>query len=153
MKIFREINIGGISKEELLRRLGSAGVQFNEYAKILFKNPSFDPDSVTTKAILVKAKPLDLGIENPYSIEKIIEAASNLGLSPCPLYLAAFLRLEYLDQPEGPYLTIASTRLEDDENYPTGLYLRNVEGLLWLRGFRAIGECDHPTDNEFIFLA
>lgn len=153
MKIFREINIGGISKEELLRRLGSAGVQFNEYAKILFKHPSFDPDSVTTKAILVKAKPFDLGIENPYSIEKIIEAASNFGLSPCPLYLAAFLRLEYIDQPEGPYLTIASNRLETDENYPTGLYLRNLEGLLWLRGFRAIGECDHPTDNEFIFLA
>lgn len=85
-------------------------------------------------------KPSDLGIQNPYSLENAIDAASCMGLSPCPLYVAAFLRLEFLEQAAGPYLTVASSRVEIDKDYPTGFYLRNFESLLWLRGYCATGE-------------
>lgn len=152
MGTFKEISVGGISKEKLISRLVSAGIQFNAYAKTLFEHPAFAPDSTLQKLSLVKVRPADLGLQNPYSLEQAIDKASRLRLSPCPLYLAAFLRLEFLDQPEGPYLTVASSRPESDENYPTGFYLRNFEGSLWLRGYRAIGECDHPIHNELIFL-
>ncbi len=152
INIFKEISIGGLDKELLLQRLVEAGIRFNDYAKILFDHPKFFPSHSVKKVKLVKVKPTDLGLKNPYSIEKLLQVASTFGLRPCPLYLAAFLRLEYLDQEEGPYCTIASALPESDENFPTGFYIRNFENSLWLRGYRAQGECDHPANNEFIFL-
>lgn len=153
METFKEISIGGVPKGQLIKQLVEAGVEFNSYAKILFEHAAFSPDVTVEKVKLVKIKPSDLGLNNPYSIEDAIQRASSLGLRPCPLYLAAFLRLEYMDQPEGMYLTVASIRLENDENFPTGFYIRNLEHSLWLRGYRAIGQTDHPTNNEFIFLS
>ncbi|MGZ3651208.1 MAG: hypothetical protein ACXVB9_09460 [Bdellovibrionota bacterium] len=152
METFKEISVGGFSKDQLISRLVAAGIQFNAYAKTLFENPAFAPDGPIERLRLVKVKPPELGLQNPYSLEKAIGEASRLGLTPCPLYLGAFLRLDYLDQPEGPYLTIASSRLESDENYPTGFYVRNFEKSLWLRGYRALGECNHPVNNELVFL-
>lgn len=93
-------------------------------------------------AKLVKVKLSDLRLNNPCSFQDVCDRASNLG----------FLRLEYLDQPEGPYLTIASPQSENDENYPTGFYIRNFENSQWLRGYRAIGVAEWPMDNEFTFL-
>ena len=152
MDIFKEISVGGVPKNLLINRLVKAGIQFNEYAKTLFEHEAFATDAPVEKLKLVKIKPSDLGLSNPYSLEMVVQQASNLGLRVCPLPVAAFLRLEYLDQVEGPYLTIASARPENDENYPTGFYIRNLENILWLRGYRAIGECDHPLNNEFVFL-
>jgi hypothetical protein len=75
-----------------------------------------------------------------------------LKLKLCPLSLGAFLRLEFLDQEEGPYLTIASEKLVNDENYPNGFYLRNTENSLWLRGYRASEDYKWSLDNEFVFI-
>jgi len=150
---FKEISVGGVSKEQLIQRLVAAGIQFNAYAKLLFEHPAFSPNGIPKRLSLVKIKHSDLGLQNPYSLEKALAEASRLGLRPCPLYLAAFLRLDYLDQPEGPYLTVASEPPPvSDVNYPTGFYIRNFENALWLRGYRAVGDCDHPIGNEFIFL-
>lgn len=41
IKIFKEISIGGIAKEKLIKQLLEAGIQFNEYAKILFEYEHF----------------------------------------------------------------------------------------------------------------
>lgn len=152
IKVFKEIFIGGLTKDKLLHQLSEAGIQFNEYARTLFEHSSFVPDDKVTKVQLVKIKPADFNLNNPCSYKAIVALASNLGLSLCPLNLAAFLRLQYLDQPEGPYLTIASAKPENDDNYPNGLYIRNLENVLWLRGYRADDECEWPSENEFIFL-
>lgn len=152
LKIFKEISIGGLTKEQLLQQLVEAGIQFNKYAHTLFEHPSFFPDDKVTKVQLVKIKPADFNLSNPCSYQEIVTQASRLGLSLCPLYLAAFLRLECLDQPEGPYFTIASAKPENDKSYPNGFYIRNLEGVLWLRGYRADDYCEWPSENEFIFL-
>lgn len=75
-----------------------------------------------------------------------------LDLKLCPLYLAAFLRLEYLNQPAGPYLTIASNKPEMNEAYPNGFYIRNFENVLWLRGYKADSFAGWPGENEFVFI-
>lgn len=152
LKIFKEISIGGLTKVELLQQLTEAKIQFNKYAHILFEHTAFLPDDNVKKVQLVKIKPADLNLSNPCSYETIVGEATKLGLSLCPLYLAAFLRLQYLDQSEGPYLTIASAKPENDDSSPVGLYIRNIENVLWLRGYRAEGDCEWPSENEFIFL-
>lgn len=152
LKVFKEITIGGVSKEKLLQQLVEAGVQFNKYAETLFEHPQFIPPAKAEKVQLVKLGIADVGLSNPCSFSEFVQKASVLGLNLCPLYLAAFLRLEYLGQPEGPYLTIASEKPEKDENYPNGFYIRNFEKVLWLRGYRADDICEWPEQNEFVFL-
>ena len=151
-EIFIEISVGGISKEQLLQKLIEAGVQFNKYADTLFEHSQFSPTQNIEKIKLVKVKLSDFDLTNPCSYQEMVNRASALGLKLCPLYLAAFLRLEYLDQPAGAYLTIASAKLENDENYPNGFYVRNNENLLWLRGYRADDFCEWPAENEFVFI-
>ncbi len=151
-KVFKEISIGGISKENLIQQLVSKGIQFNKYANLLFEHPTFSLTTKVENVKLVRVKHSDFELNDLFSYREFVSRASAEGLSLCPLYLGAFLRLEYLDQPEGPYLTIASAKPEADNDYPNGFYIRNHEKSLWLRGYRADDFCEHPKDNEFIFL-
>jgi hypothetical protein len=151
-EVFKEITIGGITKEQLLQQLSEAGIQFNKYANILFDHPHFLPSAKDEKVQLVKVTLSELELNDTCSIEEFSNRTSALGLKLCPLYLAAFLRVNYLDQPDGAYLTIASHKPEADENFPNGFYLRNFENALWLRGYRSDGFSGWPESNEFIFI-
>ena len=42
-EIFKTISIGKVTKDQLLRQLIEAGIQINEYAKILFEHQRFSP--------------------------------------------------------------------------------------------------------------
>ena len=152
METFKQISIGGLKKETLINKLIGQGIQFNEYAKVLFEHSSFLAGDKPEIANLVKVRMEDFQFSQPVYFAEIVKKATALGLKLCPLYLGAFLRLEYLDQTQGPYLTVASAKPENDENYPNGFYLRNFENSLWLRGYRASDDYEWPMDSEFIFL-
>jgi hypothetical protein len=67
--------------------------------------------------------------------------------------VAPHLRLRYLDQPEGPYLTVASAKLRAEDAFPNGLYLRRLEDGLWLRGYNAGPENTYAPDfTDFVFM-
>lgn len=150
--VFKELSIGGEAKDILLDRLISAGIKFNAYAEILFQNPLFSPSEQRSIVNLVKMSLNDMKLENECTYFDIIQRASSIGLKLCPLYLGAFLRLDYLDQPEGLYLTIASYQLGTDGNYPNGFYIRNFDGTNWLRGYKVEGKVDWPRNHEFLFM-
>lgn len=152
IKIFKSISIGGVDKEELIQQLIDRGVQFNKYAHMLFEHTAFSVGEKTEQVDLVKVNLHDLGISQPCTFADIVSKASQLDLKLCPLYLGAFLRLEYMDQPEGPYLTVASLKPEADENFPNGFYVRNFENSLWLRGYYASADYEWPAESEFTFL-
>jgi hypothetical protein len=149
---FKKIVIGGVPKDVLIEQLKEAGIKFNEYAKILFEHPSFAESNCRETVSLVKTALSDIGLSNPAVFEEIVAKASELGLKLCPLSLGAHLRIEYLEQPEGPYLTVASEKPVKDEDYPNGFYLRNYEGALWFRGYRATEEYLWPQESEFVFI-
>lgn len=151
IEIFKEITIGNLSKDELLQRLKDSDIQFNKYANMLFSHSQFIPPLELKKFKLIKTSLHKLGLEDSCSFEEFTNRILIKGFKFCPLYLAAFLRLEYLDQPEGPYLTIASEMPESDMSYPNGFYIRKNDGILWLRGYQADSFEGWPEDNEFIF--
>lgn len=151
MEVFKEISVGGKTAEQLIQQLSEKGIQFNKYAHMLFEHPSFSANNETRSDRLFKVNLLDLQLEKPSVFQDIVAKAEDFGLKLCPLHLAAYLRLGYLDQPEGPYLTVASARLESDESYPRGFYVRNLEKTLWLRGYCASDDWEFPLDMEFIF--
>jgi hypothetical protein len=140
-----------MSKHELLAQLENASVQFNESARILFAHEKFITSSAVSNVEIVELSVADLGFPpEGATIGSIHERAAACGLSLCPLELGPHLRLQYLDQPEGSIghpptqhcappgsLTVASRELTSDEDIPKGFYLRRIEGVLWLRGYRS----------------
>ncbi|OGK09744.1 MAG: hypothetical protein A2W80_04330 [Candidatus Riflebacteria bacterium GWC2_50_8] len=151
IEIFKKITTGGIPRDQLLQRLAEAGIQHNEYARVLFNDAHFtisEPHQVCLSVVSVKK----LGLNNGGTSSEIFAAASRQGLALCPLELAAHFRLQYMDQPEGPYLTVASAKTRDDEEYPNGFYLRRLNGILWLRGYRATSDYIWEPASVFAFL-
>lgn len=150
MEIFCELLIGGTPKDTLLQELRAAGVQFNDSAQKLFAHPGFNPDHAPQKLKLIKTSMGEFGLEGPQSLQTILDHAAARGLRPCPLHTAAHLRLQYRNQREGPYLTVASPPPESEAD-PAGFYVRNRDQILWLRGYRVDGTPEWPKENEFVF--
>jgi hypothetical protein len=146
------IAVGGKTKEQLLLELRDAGVQFNRYAEVLFADPRFTTSRQIREARIVVATPRSLGFPNGVTSAEFFASAIKAGLELCPLEFAAHYRLQYRHQPAGPYLHIASLKIDNDESFPRGFYLRNIEDTLWLRGYIASDDWAHEPDNEFVFL-
>ncbi|QSO45827.1 helicase [Alicyclobacillus mengziensis] len=163
--INRTVEIGGLTKSELIQKLQQYSVLMNESAERLFADDKFSTSDTKYIVQTVELTVRDLGFPDGATMNEIFNRATDLGLALCPLELAPHLRLAYLDQPEG-YLghpltqhqapsgsiTIASAMLTEDDDFPKGFYLRRIHGLLWLRGYRA----DHlqhlwNPDDHFIF--
>jgi hypothetical protein len=146
--ISRIVRVGGMSKGELLAQLQARGIELNEAARILLAHDSFTTSKTTSLVETVEVSAADLGFAQGTAMAQIHERAIELGLSLCPLELGPYLRLQFLDQPEGcegapppqhrappGSITVASTQLTDDDAIPKGFYLRRINGVLWLRGY------------------
>ena len=146
--ITRIVRVGGMSKPELLAEFEARGIELNEAARTLFAHDSFTTSDVASLARTVEVSVADLGCIRGATMAQIQERAAELGLSLCPLELGPHLRLQFLDQPEGYIgrppsqhrappgaITVASMQPSDDDGIPKGLYLRRINGVLWLRGY------------------
>jgi hypothetical protein len=162
--ITRTVTVGSLTSSELVEELRQNAILMNESAERLFASDQFATSptrySVTTVELTVR----DLGFPQGATIAELFARATTVGLSLCPIELGAHLRLQYRDQPEGargkpvrrhqaPYgsITVASEPLSDEEDFPKGFYLRCIEGVLWLRGYRSGPEHVWGPDDHFIF--
>ncbi|MGI8384182.1 helicase [Robertmurraya sp. P23] len=162
--ISRTVEAGGHTKWELIEKLQQSSILINEYGERLLIDDKFKASE--TKYILqtVELTVGNLGFPEGANTDEIFKKANELGLELCPIELGPYLRLQYLDQPEGSSgnslqkhqapsgsITIASEILTEDDDFPKGFYLRRINGELWLRGYRA----DHlhvwNPDDHFIF--
>lgn len=149
----RELWVGGVNKGELLRRLAQQSVSLNEYARVLFADADFATTSELTKVRLALVSLPEIGLPAGGTYEDILARAASVGLEPCELEVAPHLRLDYLDQPEGPYLTVASVKLRADPELPNGFYLRRLEDGLWLRGYESGPENLYASGfSDFVFV-
>jgi hypothetical protein len=162
--ITRKIEVGGLTKSELIQKLQQYSILMNEYGERLLTDDKFTTSDTKYNLQTVELTVVDLGFPKGATTAQIFKKASELGLELCPIELGPYLRMEYLDQPEGysgnpsqrnqapsGSITIASEILSEDDNFPKGFYLRRINGVLWLRGYIA----DHlhvwnPNDH-FIF--
>lgn len=85
--------------------------------------------------------------------EQTSDGLTTQNLSPCPLVVAPYLRLQEIDLAKGEYLTVVSSPLSNDKAYPRGLYLRDLDDGFWLRGFRCSEDCIFPPSKKFVFVS
>jgi hypothetical protein len=147
------LNIGGISKQGLRHLLTEASVAMNAYAELLFDAPEFTLSNERYAIELTTVSLAELGLHSGASLPGIFDRAQSLGYRLCPLEVAPHLRLQLLDQPPGPYLTVASLRPRpDDMDFPAGFYLRRLDDGAWLRGYRTDDDWIWPPDfSRFVF--
>lgn len=154
----------GRSKQELRNDLSNVGVLLNQAAEDLFTDARFQPSEHASEVKIAARMVESLGFENGASYTRIVARAKELGLEECPLELAVYLRLQYLDQPvsaERPKsaepgsppdaITVATAPLDDSDDVPKGFYLRNIDGTLWLRGYWSDALHTFNPDDVFVF--
>lgn len=162
--ITRTVEVGGLTKSQLVQKLQQYSILMNEYGKKLITDDKFTTSDKKYSLKTVELTVGNLGFPAGANTEQIFKRAEELGLKLCPLELGPQLRMGYLDQTEGSSsnslqkqqapsgsITIASEILTEDDNFPKGFYLRRINGILWLRGYCT----DHlhvwnPNDH-FIF--
>lgn len=161
--ITRKIEIGGLTKLELIRKLRRQSISLNEYAEILLSNDKFTTSKTKYNLKTVELTIRNLGFPEGVTLPQINKRAEELGLDLCPLEVGPHIRLDYLDQPEGSTgnlsrgqapsgsITIATEKISEDDDFPRGFYLRKINGVLWLRGYIADDLHVWKTEDRFIF--
>lgn len=158
------VRIGGMQTPQLLRALRAQGVRLNEAGETLLANPRFtvlDRERVVAITLVSVA---DLEFEDGATYEQLVARAGERGLEECPLELGPHLRLQYLQQPGvagGPSMTygrqppgavtIASSPLDAADATPKGFYLRRVDEVPWLRGYRASPDHRWCAEDLLVF--
>jgi len=145
--------------------LRTNAISLNESAERLLASDHFTTSPPRYAVTTVELTVGDLGFPRGTTIAALYARAGELGLGRCPLELGLHLRLQYRDQPEGAWgqpvrrhqalygsITIASATLPEADDFPKGFYLRRIEGVLWLRGYRSWPQHVWEADDHFIFV-
>lgn len=157
-----QLCVGALSRQELVCALSERGVRLNASAEVLLNSAAFDRQELETFPV-VRRTVAQLGFNDGASLSSIFAGALEEGLSPCPPIAGPYLRLALTDQESAPdsvlcngsapsaSITVAATPLRDDDSWPKGFYLRAVNGVLWLRGYRATDRHLWSPDDCFAF--
>ncbi len=146
------VEFGSLSKNQLLLRLSQQKINLNAYATMLFMSEAFTVSAVSKRVEVVQISTEELGFADGTFYADIVQAAQLVGLEPCPLELAPYLRLVYSEQTDTALLTIASVRAFTDESYPNGFYLSSKNDELWLRGYRSTSDWIWSPESSFAFV-
>ena len=129
-----EVEIGGKTKEELLKELKDKKININDYAKDMLQSKDFTILKKAEDALLVRLKISDLFSDNKYhTTDEIYQKAQQLGLELCPAEVGPQLRLNYQEQPLNEWVYIGMKQIADRGGSPGVFELTRGGGGLWLR--------------------
>ena len=144
--------------------LAAAGVRLNAYAEALLDRPEFGTESPEPQTVEVVLRSVsELGLTDGGTLPEVFAAAASAGLRLCPLTTGPALRLALRDQESAPdsvlstgraptgSIHVASASVSEDHEVPKGFYLRVIDGVPWLRGYRCDDVHVYAPDVVFAF--
>lgn len=159
--IFSAIKSEGLNKEQLLQKLKESQTGLNEYAHQIFESDLFQPSLLSYEVNLIELSIAKIGLKEGGNFEDIKKCIQTLNLSYCPLEIAIYARLLFKNQPESEgkksnqappgSITFFSKPLSKDDNFPKGFYIRNNDGILWLRGYICSEDYVWEPNDRMIF--
>ncbi|MDQ1097603.1 MULTISPECIES: hypothetical protein [Chryseobacterium] len=149
-----------LSREALFHALKSAGIPTNAYADLIFNHPAYNYTDAEKEISIAELTLHDLGLKDGGNFKQIEEAVQLSGYSYCPLEAAPYIRMHYRSQkiaqpktesghPPDSILIFSKPMLHSDD-FPKGFYLRNIEGILWLRAYIASDDYFWEPDTQLI---
>ncbi len=149
--IRRTVRVLGRTRSELAEEFESLCISINALGEKLLASIDFTSIENAYRIDTVELTVHDLGLGNGGTTSELLERARSVGLVVCPLEVGPYLRLDYLTQPEGFWIIIASKPPPDHADAPNGFYLRRIDGELWLRGYMADSKHVWDPDDHFVF--
>ncbi len=143
------VEIGGISKEELLRQLEEKGIKLSDYARDMLNSSDFTTGEEKESAQLIRLSVESLGFPQGATTDEIYRKAEELGLELCPAEVGPQYRLKYTAQPMNEWLRIGMKQIAGRDGDPSVFYLVRREDGLWLRHDWA--EPDRRWNPEYLF--
>ncbi len=101
--LWKELEIGGVSKSDLLAQMEAAGIGVWDYAKDIMSKAAFTTSATKRKLRLARAKIGDLGFTSNPTTAEIWERIRSFGHALCPAEAGPHLRLAFADQLPGDY--------------------------------------------------
>ena len=151
--------------DRIRRTLEERGILTNRYAEEYMSHPRFS-DGFQRESTVLIASLREIGMEDGATLDELFRHIRGSRLRPCPPCTGVFLRLAWTDQPQSQNTVLSGTHAapdravtvlseirEQDDGFPKGLYLRNVDGKLWLRGYICDAAYRFPGDALFAFEA
>jgi hypothetical protein len=161
-----QVRIGGTAKTDLLKQLEAHGVKLNPFAYELFAHDGFTTLPAPVEIGVIQVSAAELGLADGGTFDQVIANALARGYSLCPLELGPYFRLQFMHQAEGfigyppsanrkppGSITVASQPIAQSDDVPKGFYLRVMEGVPWLRGYRSWAGHGYAPADVFAFGA
>lgn len=156
------VPIRGLDRVGVIAALDAKGVQRNTHAETLLASLDFDALPVGVLTVTERTV-ADLGFDDGATLSQILAAAQEQRLQPAQIEAAPFIAL-VIEQPfeatgsiestgSAPVgsLTIAAHPPTSDPAFPTGYYLRALDGVRWLRGYRCDADYRFSPGDRFLF--
>jgi hypothetical protein len=127
------VEIGGMSREELLRQLEEKGVNISDDARYMLNSSDFGTGEKPESADLVRLTVESLGFPRGATTNEIYRKAEELGLELCPAETAPHYRLKYADQPMDEWFSIGMKQIANRNGNPSFVFnLERHKDGLWL---------------------
>ncbi|MGX7025773.1 helicase [Vagococcus hydrophili] len=157
-----ELIIGGLSKKETLVQLYDKKIKMNPLAETYINDTRFKVTETPRKIQIIMLSVAELGLTKGANLSTIYKQAAEKGLLLCPEDTGIYLRMgnRYEKNSHGlvskgkapdDSLTVATKNITSDIHFPKGLYLRKIEGDLWLRGYICDDEHLFSSEDRFVF--
>ena len=150
-------------KNRISHKLEAHDILINRYAEVFLANPAFSTENTREMTIAI-ASLREIGLENGGTLNEIFRQIEKSGFKPCPINTGLFLRFAWKNQPQSQNSVLSGTHgspdqavvvlsepIETEDAFPKGLYLRNVDGRLWLRGYVCDSAYRFSGDDLFAF--
>jgi hypothetical protein len=145
------VDIGGTSKEEILRQLKEKQINISVYARDMLDSRDFTTGRETEAADLVRLTVESLGFPKGATTKEIYERAEELGLELCPAEVGPQYRLKYANQPMNEWLRIGMKQIVGRDGRPDVFRLARFGDGLWLNGRWTKPDSGWDPDDEFAF--
>ena len=149
---WKTVTLGGHKNvKAFLVALESADFHVGDWAKDVMSKPAFTLAKKKAKVNLVRVTVKELGFVKGATLKEIYASASERGLKLCPPEVGPTLRLEYKDQPNGEWLTVAMDPITDSDGTPFLFGVDHGSDERWLNTFWIFPEFVWYPEDEFVF--
>ncbi len=109
------------------------------------------PHGLLAMPTLAMVSPYLLGFDGDQPLHRIMAAAKERGLLPCPSDVGPTVRLAYENQPDGEVVTVVHRSFCDDIGM-VNFALGNSGGERWLRAVPGEAATTVPSDTVLMFI-
>jgi hypothetical protein len=153
-EVWKSIRLGtGLkTRSDFFTAFNEAKFKVGGYVNGILRDRHFSVSDSEVFVQLVNISVEELGFSGPAKRAEIYAQAFERGLKLCPAEVGPQLRLQYLDQPHGEWLTIGMEPILNDDGDPSVFFVAHSHGKLLLSGDYGYYDLSYNPEKRFIFV-